>query len=128
MVPSLRDTIPVSGDRQLVDAVLDAVASLIVVVDAESHLVRWNRACESLLGYTAAELDAPRALLDLIPAAEHGMADDAMRALMAGESPVRAELHWRTRDGKLRLIQWAITGLTGPDGEQIGRASCRERV
>jgi len=117
MVPSLRDTIPVSGDRQLVDAVLDAVASLIVVVDAEGRLVRWNRACESLLGYTAAELDAPRALLNLIPAAEHGMADDAMRALMAGESPVRAELHWRTRDGKLRLIQWAITGLTGPDGE-----------
>jgi PAS domain-containing protein len=42
-------------------AVLDAAATLIVVLDADGRLVRWNRACEQLLGYTAAELDGPRA-------------------------------------------------------------------
>jgi diguanylate cyclase (GGDEF)-like protein/PAS domain S-box-containing protein len=112
----MRDTIPVFGDRQLLDAVLDAAGSLIVVVDLEGRLVRWNRACEQLLGYTAAELDGPRALLDLIPAAERGIAETAMRELMAGESPVRAEFHWRTRDGELRLIEWSTMALTGPDG------------
>jgi diguanylate cyclase (GGDEF)-like protein len=40
-----------------------------------------------------------------------------MRALRAGESPVRAEFHWRTRDGDLRLIEWSTTALTDPDGE-----------
>jgi diguanylate cyclase (GGDEF)-like protein/PAS domain S-box-containing protein len=116
VAPSLRDTIPVSEDRQLLDAVLDAAASLIVVVDANGCLVRWNRACEALLGYTAAELDAPYGLLDLTPAAERQLAEDAMRALKRGESPVRAEFHWRTRDGELRLIEWSTTALTGPDG------------
>jgi diguanylate cyclase (GGDEF)-like protein/PAS domain S-box-containing protein len=111
----MRDTIPVFGDRQLLDAVLDAAGSLIVVVDLEGRLVRWNRACEQLLGYTAAELDGPSALLDLIPAAERRIAETAMRELMAGESPVRAEFHWRTRDGRLRLIEWSTTALTGPD-------------
>ena len=117
MVPSLRHTVPVSGDSQLLDAVLDAAASLIVVVDAEGRLVRWNRACEELLGYSAAELDAPDALFDLIPADERHLAVNGMRALRAGQSPVRAEFNWRTRDGDLRLIDWSTTALTDPDGE-----------
>jgi diguanylate cyclase (GGDEF)-like protein/PAS domain S-box-containing protein len=116
MAPSLRDTIPVTGDSQLLDAVLDAATSLIVVVDAEGRLVRWNRACEALVGYTAAEFESPGALLDLIPADERPIAEKAMGALRAGESPVRAELNWRTRDGELRLIEWSTTALTGPDG------------
>ena len=116
MVPSLRQTIPVSGDSELLDAVLDAAASLIVVVDAQGRLVSWNRACEELLGYNAADLDSPTALLDLVPADERHIAEDGMRALRAGDSPVCAEFHWRTRDGDLRLIEWSTTALTGPDG------------
>jgi diguanylate cyclase (GGDEF)-like protein/PAS domain S-box-containing protein len=116
VVRSLRDTIPVSGDRQLLDAVLDAATSLIVVADAKGSLVRWNRACEQLSGYTAAELDAPEALFDLLPAQERHIVEEALAALVAGESPVRTEFHWRTRDGELRLIEWSNTALTGPDG------------
>ena len=116
MAPPLHDTIPVSGDK-LLDAVLDAATSLIVVVDADARLVRWNRACEQLLGYTAADLDAPGAVLDLLPGAERPLADEAMKALIAGESLVRTEFHWRTRAGDMRLIAWSITALTGSDGE-----------
>jgi len=117
VVPSVRHTVPLSGDSQLLDAVLDAAASLIVVVDADGRLVSWNRACEELLGYTAAELDSANALFDLIPADERHLAVNGMRALRAGRSPVRAEFNWRTRDGDLRLIDWSTTALTGPDGE-----------
>jgi diguanylate cyclase (GGDEF)-like protein/PAS domain S-box-containing protein len=113
----IRDTVPVSGDRRLLDAVLDAAASLIVVVDSDGRLVRWNRACESLLGFTADELRAPRALLELTPAAERHIVEEGAAALRAGESPVRAEFHWRTRDGDLRLIEWSTTALTAPGGE-----------
>jgi diguanylate cyclase (GGDEF)-like protein/PAS domain S-box-containing protein len=116
VVPSLHHTNPVSGDSELLDAVLDAAASLIVVVDAQGRLVSWNRTCEELMGYTAAELDSPTALLDLIPAEERHIAEEGMQALRAGESPVCAEFHWRARDGDLRLIEWSTTALTGPDG------------
>jgi diguanylate cyclase (GGDEF)-like protein/PAS domain S-box-containing protein len=113
----MRGTIPIFGEGQLLDAVLDAAASLIVVVDADGRLVRWNRACEELLGYRQAELEAPYALLDLVPAAERRKAEEAMRALMTGDSPLEAEFHWRTRSGELRLIEWSMTALTGRDGE-----------
>ena len=96
---------------------LDAAASLILVVDAEGRLVRWNRACDELLGYGQAELEAPFALLDLVPAAERQTAETAMRALFAGESPVHAEFHWRTRAGELRLIEWSLTALSDGHGE-----------
>jgi diguanylate cyclase (GGDEF)-like protein/PAS domain S-box-containing protein len=100
----------------MLDAVLDAATSLIVVVDPTGRLVRWNRACEELLGYTAAQLEAPRALLDLVPQDERAIAEAAIEALAAGESPVRTEFHWRTCDGELRLIEWSNTTLTRPDG------------
>jgi diguanylate cyclase (GGDEF)-like protein/PAS domain S-box-containing protein len=87
-----------------------------MVLDARGQLVRWNRACEQLVGYSAEELSEPGALLDLIPAAERATADTARRAVMAGESPVEAEFHWRTRGGGLRLIAWSATALTGRDG------------
>jgi diguanylate cyclase (GGDEF)-like protein/PAS domain S-box-containing protein len=100
----------------MLDAVLDAATSLIVVADRHGTLVRWNRACEQLLGYTAAELHAPRALLGIVPREERPIAVAALEALAAGESPVRTEFHWRTRKGELRLIEWSNTALTGPDG------------
>jgi diguanylate cyclase (GGDEF)-like protein/PAS domain S-box-containing protein len=100
----------------MLDAVLDAATSLIVVAKADGTLVRWNRACEQVLGYTAADLSGPRALLDLVPREERVIAEAALEALSAGESPVRIEIHWRTRSGALRLIEWSNTALTGPDG------------
>ena len=111
-----RDTSAVSEDRQLLDAILDGAASLIMVLDARGRLVRWNRACEQLLGYSAEELAAPGAVLDLIPSAERPAAMRRRAQVLAGESPVRAEFNWRTRDGALRLIDWSGTALTEQDG------------
>jgi diguanylate cyclase (GGDEF)-like protein/PAS domain S-box-containing protein len=112
----MRNVVPLSGEGELLDAVIDAAASLIVVADADGRLVRWNRACEQLLGYTQAELDDPGALLHLVPEAERGVAEAARRALVAGRSPIRTEFHWRTREGRLRLIEWTIIALAGPEG------------
>jgi diguanylate cyclase (GGDEF)-like protein/PAS domain S-box-containing protein len=112
----MRNVVPLSGEGELLDAVIDAAASLIVVADADGRLVRWNRACEQLLGYTQAEVDDPGALLHLVPEAERGVAEAARRALVAGRSPIRTEFHWRTREGRLRLIEWTITALAGAEG------------
>jgi diguanylate cyclase (GGDEF)-like protein/PAS domain S-box-containing protein len=109
------DILPVSGDLVL-RAVLDAAASLIVVVDTEGGLVYWNRACENLSGYSAEELDGSEAVLELIPEEERSDAIGVLEALARGESPVLVETHWRTRSGDLRLISWSNTALTDPDG------------
>ena len=116
MAPRTRERNPVHGDGRLLDAVLDAATSLIVVADPVGSLVRWNRACEQLSGYRASDFEAEGGLFDLVPREERAIVVAAFEALKAGESPVRIEFHWRTRDGELRLIEWSNTALTDADG------------
>ena len=116
MAPRSRETIPVRGDGRLLDAVLDAATSLIVVADPVGSLVRWNRACEQLAGYSAEDFEAEGGLFDLVPREERSIVVAAFEALSAGESPVRTEFHWRIRSGELRLIEWSNTVLTDVDG------------
>jgi diguanylate cyclase (GGDEF)-like protein/PAS domain S-box-containing protein len=111
-----RDTTPSLGDP-LLDAVLDAAASLIVVGDNEGRLLCWNRACEQLSGYTAAEIGRSPAILDrLVVEEDRQRAGSVVDSLARGESPVLMETRWRTRSGDVRLISWSCTGLTAPDG------------
>ena len=109
------DTVPASGER-LLDAVLDAAASLIVVVTDKGELVRWNRACERLTGYVAAELMRPQAMLRLVPEEERRHLIEVRAALARGESPVSLDIHWRMKSGELRQISWSNTALTAADG------------
>jgi diguanylate cyclase (GGDEF)-like protein/PAS domain S-box-containing protein len=111
-----RDTVPFSDDP-LLDAVLDAAASLIIVGDMEGRLLCWNRACERVSGYTAEELGGTAAILErLIPVEEQAKAAGVLDSLARGESPVTMDVRWHTRNGDVRLISWSCTALTAPDG------------
>jgi diguanylate cyclase (GGDEF)-like protein/PAS domain S-box-containing protein len=96
----------VAGERLLL-AALDAAASLIVILTADGRLVRWNRACEELTGYTEDRLRGELALLELVPEEEHERARDALGALAEGRRLTNVEFHWRDRSGEQRLIQWS---------------------
>jgi diguanylate cyclase (GGDEF)-like protein/PAS domain S-box-containing protein len=116
MADPTRDGVPSLGDP-LLDAVLDAAASLIVVGDTEGRLLCWNRACEELSGYSAEDLGRSPAILDrLVVEEDRDRAGSVVDELARGESPVLMEARWRTRSGDVRLISWSCTGLTGPDG------------
>ncbi len=111
-----QDTVPLTGGA-ILDAVLDAAASLVLVVDAQGHLLCWNRACERLSGYAAEELSGGEDVLErMVPEDERPRAIGVLDAVARGESPVTLEVHWRTRTGDVRLISWSCTGLTAPDG------------
>src|SRR5204862_7705717 len=45
------------GERDFVDAVLDVAGSLVLVLDREGRIVRFNRACEATTGYRFAEVE-----------------------------------------------------------------------
>jgi diguanylate cyclase (GGDEF)-like protein/PAS domain S-box-containing protein len=112
-----RDMPPTLGDP-LLDAVLDAAASLIVVGDNQGRLLCWNHACEELSGYSAEDIGRSPAILDrLVVEEDRDRAGSVVDSLARGESPVLMETRWRTRTGDVRLISWSCTGLTAPDGE-----------
>ena len=104
-------------ERRFIDTVLDSLASLIVVMDHNEHIVRINRACEALSGYEAAELESATSWWKLIPAEEMVSVRRVLERLESGETSVTNENHWICRDGSRRLISWINTSIENAAGE-----------
>jgi two-component system sensor histidine kinase/response regulator len=103
-------------ERNFVAAILDIIGVLVVVLDREGRIVRFNRACEQLTGYTFAEVK-DRHLWDLFLIPEElGPVRQVFEKLRAGDFPLDFENFWLTKDGRRRLIAWSNTALVAADG------------
>ena len=94
-------------ERELSAAILDTIEALVVVLDAQGRILRFNRACEATTGYTAEEAHGLHFWDVLLPFEEIDRVRKAFRELCAKGSGTKFENHWRTRTGELRLIQWS---------------------
>ncbi|MEW6332250.1 MAG: PAS domain S-box protein [Pseudomonadota bacterium] len=103
-------------ERDFTATVMDTLGALVVVLDRDGRIVRFNHACEAVTGYTFAEAEG-KALWDILLLPEEL---ESVRAvfnnLRSGMFPNEHENYWRTRDGGRRLIRWSNTALTGDDG------------
>jgi PAS domain S-box-containing protein len=104
-------------ERNFVSAVLDTAGALVLVLDREGRVVRFNEACQRSSGYTREEARGRRFWeLFLLP----DEVDEVKRifsSLRAGEFPNTHENHWLTRSGEQRVVNWSNTALTDPGGE-----------
>lgn len=103
-------------DRELGAAVLDTIGALVVVLDCQGRIVRFNPACEGATGYSAEEVLGKRLWDVLLPPEEAEAVKAVFRELRAGRFPNRHENHWVAKDGSRRLIAWSNTALLDRDG------------
>ncbi|MGY3030699.1 GAF domain-containing protein [Thermostichus sp. MS-CIW-34] len=107
-------------ERDFTNAVIDTAGALVVVLDPEGHILRFNRAAEQLSGYSLAEVKG-RLLWDLglIPPEDVPSVKQAFEQLKGNYSLFlnRHENFWRTKQGALRLISWSNTALINAAGE-----------
>jgi PAS domain S-box-containing protein len=100
-------------ERNLLYAILDTVGALVVVLDREGRIIRFNRACEQLTGYASGEVQG-RAIWDLFVVPEEV---DQFKLLFHkihdSVSRTEYESSWRTRDGGPRTIAWSAAVLHG---------------
>jgi PAS domain S-box-containing protein len=104
------------NERSFISAVLDTVGALVVVLDREARVVRFNRACEQLTGYGFGEVEGENAFDLLLLPEERTSVKSEFGNLCSGQFPSTHENHWVTRDGITRLIAWSNTALLGKDG------------
>jgi PAS domain S-box-containing protein/putative nucleotidyltransferase with HDIG domain len=105
-------------EHDFVSTIIMNAAVLIVVLDREGRIVRFNRASEVLSGYTFDEVRGKSFWdLRLIPEEEKERAKSGFRKLVSGTFPLVGESHWLAKSGEKRLISWWSTGLLGSDGE-----------
>lgn len=111
-----RTAVALQAERDLSGALFDTVGALVVVLDQEGRIVRFNRACEVLTGYDFQQVQNRRVSeLFLIPEdveTARGIFED----IRAGHFPNSYENIWLSGSGEHRYIAWSNTALTDADG------------
>jgi PAS domain S-box-containing protein len=103
-------------ERNVASAILDTVGALVVVLDHEGRVIRFNRVCERITGYSQEEVEG-KCIWDLFLPADDVFRYRAMfEQLCADQVPNDYETYWVTRDGSQRLIAWSTTVLPGSNG------------
>jgi len=103
-------------EHQFVTALLDTVSALVVVLDTQGRIVRFNRACEHLSGYSFAEVQG-HCLWELVmPPEEVEAGQTAFARLCHEASPTTFENVWVSKRGERHLIVWSNTVLVNRQG------------
>jgi PAS domain S-box-containing protein len=103
-------------ERNVVSAILHTVGALVVVLDPQGRIVRFNRASEQVSGYAFAEVKQ-KYFWDLCIVPEESERFRIVVEQLRTEPSTREyETSWITRDGSRRLITWSGTILPAEDG------------
>ena len=101
-----------AGERNLLSAVLDTVGALVVVLSPSGSIIRFNRTCELISGYSFDDVRG-RYFWDLVPVPEEARGFQALiEGLLPGQQRAY-ESDWITRGGDRRRIAWSNTVLPG---------------
>ena len=101
-------------------AILEVVGALVIVIDQDGRIVRFNRACERMTGYSFSEV-RNRAVWDLLNLAdEDERFKKFIEEMQSGQRHDEYESRWLTREGAQRVIEWSGTPLAdGAPGHMI---------
>jgi PAS domain S-box-containing protein len=116
MTLQLRELIQdLSQERNFVSAILDTVGALVIVVDSQGRIVRFNRACEQITKYSFAEVEY-KFFWDIFSIPEEiASAKSDFQKLNTEQLPKTYERYLFTKDGQQRLIAWSTTALVDDD-------------
>ena len=104
-------------ERNFVAAVLNTISALVLVFDTAGRIVRFNRACETISGYTFGDLAGRSFPEELFPPGERETAIRIFEQVRAGNANQSYEIDWRTKSGRVRRIAWTATSLINAQDE-----------
>ncbi len=106
------------AERDFVSAILETAPSLVMVLDSQGRVVRFNRACEALSG-TTLELVQGRPIWELPFLLEEDRPDvrEAIPRLLESSVPVSFDRTWAGAEGGRRVIEWTVMSLRDPVGD-----------
>ncbi|MDP2052454.1 MAG: PAS domain S-box protein [Acidobacteriota bacterium] len=105
------------AERDFVSAILDTAPSLIMVLDVDGHVVRFNRACEELSGLPMSEVTG-RLLWELpfLLDEDRAAVQAGIRRLAQSDAPVSLDRTWVGPGGARHVIAWTVIAPRGQTG------------
>src|SRR6476469_6455350 len=104
-------------ERKIISKAIETTACLIVVLDSQGRIVRFNQACEKTTGYSTAEV-INKYVWDLFLISEEIEPVKTVFAKLKVENfHSEYQNYWRTKNGDKRLISWSNT--VSLDGEGL---------
>lgn len=104
-------------ERNFITAVVETQGALVVVLDGEGRILRFNRACEATSGYTVNEVRGKKFQDFLLVQDEYEKVLNILEELLTGNCPNENENYWLSRNGDLRRIKWSNTCIHDTDGK-----------
>lgn len=103
-------------ELELSTAILNTVSALVVVLDCEGYVVRFNSACKQITGYTFDDV-RNQPFWDLFLAQDEKESVKAVfRKLLLDQLPSAHENDWVIKDGSRRRIAWSNAPLLDANG------------
>ncbi|WP_134702045.1 PAS domain-containing sensor histidine kinase [Ammoniphilus sp. YIM 78166] len=96
-------------ERDFIDAILHTMDALVLVLDPQGKIIRFNQACEKLTGYTAKEVEGKIFSDLLLPSSERESVWQVQQELLNGSLINHHQNQWVTKSGEHRLISWSNT-------------------
>ncbi len=105
-------------ERNFISAVVDTVSALVVVLDPQGQIVRFNQACEQTTGYSFDEVRGRHFWNLFLSPEELEPVKEVFFQLRTSSSQILKEYenYWVTKDGSRRLIAWSNTVLQDHEG------------
>lgn len=113
-----------SRDKQLLEAVVENAATLIVATDRLGSIRMFSRACEDVTGYTRREVYGKNPIDLFVPEDRRELFRDRVASVHRSKRQSPIVVPWLTRNGELRSVEWRFYGLhedtTGLDTLFVG--------
>ncbi|OUL18383.1 ATPase [Nostoc sp. RF31YmG] len=103
-------------ERNFISAVLNTAGALVLVLDAQGQIVRFNQACEQTTGYSFDEVRGRYFWNILLIPEEVEPVKAVFQQLQDGTGVKNYENYWLTKNGSRRLIAWSNTILKDDEG------------
>ncbi len=113
-----RRTQALEAERNLLTTVINTASALVMLLDAQGRIVRFNPACEQAFGWKAAEVEGRGIEETLLQNVEPHLVDLFFQNTQSGAKPQQFQTRLDVKDGTIRDVLWSVSSRSNtPEGE-----------
>jgi len=93
--------------KEFLSKILEVQSSLVLLLNSEGKIIRFNKSCEKLTGYTEKEVKGKKVWDLFIKQNEKKEVENVFKQLQNKDYPNKHENYWLTKSGEEKLISWS---------------------